>query len=145
MKNWLCLEIEKNKLENIKVIGYQPRHMMPSLISYSDIQFIFMSKQIDGFGFPSKVYTIMACERPLLVSSGENTPLVQFLEDKGCAIIVNEDDYIKNVNIISNSIRSINKIELDTMGKNGHMVVKQNYSKKRVTKLYIDLIDNLLK
>ena len=30
-----------------------------------------MAPESDTDGFPSKVYTIMACERPLLVLSGE--------------------------------------------------------------------------
>ena len=56
-----------------------------------------MAPQSDGDGFPSKVYTIMACERPLFVLSGENTPIINFLKDKGCAKLITEKDFDKKV------------------------------------------------
>lgn len=58
---------------------------MPKIIAYSDMQFIFMTPSMDMQGFPSKVYTIMACGKPMLVCSGEGTPIVDFLSPIGCA------------------------------------------------------------
>jgi glycosyltransferase involved in cell wall biosynthesis len=68
MKDFVEREINTHQLSKIHLIPYQPRETMSSLIAYADIQFIFMSPETDGHGFPSKVYTIMACAKPMLVS-----------------------------------------------------------------------------
>ena len=61
-RSYVASEIEKRKLEKLHLLPYQPRELMPAILSYSDASFIFMAPQADGDGFPSKVYTIMACE-----------------------------------------------------------------------------------
>ena len=106
-RGYLVEEKERRKLTNLRILPYQPRELMPAILSYSDASFIFMAPENDGDGFPSKVYTIMACERPLLVSSGENTPIVNFLKDKGCAKLITEKDFDKKVNeMVENDLYS---------------------------------------
>ena len=75
-RQYLEEEKEKRGLEKLHILDYQPRHLMPSILAYSDVQFIFMAPEMEMMGFPSKVYTIMACERPLLICSGDKTPML---------------------------------------------------------------------
>ena len=124
---------------------YQPRELMPAILSYSDASFIFMAPENDGDGFPSKVYTIMACERPLLVSSGENTPIVNFLKDKGCAKLITEKDFTKKVNEMVEWLRNVTKEDLSQMGQKGLAEIQAKYTKEKVTDMYVDLVDGLLK
>lgn len=144
MKCYLEDEIKIHELTKVHLIPYQPRESMSSLIAYSDLQFIFMSPQTDGHGFPSKVYTIMACAKPMLVCSGANTPIIKFLKGKNCAFLIEESDLnrkkVKTVEIL----KSINREELIDMGKNGLNEIKLNYSKETVTDMYIDLANKLL-
>ena len=118
---------------------------MPAILSYSDASFIFMAPEMDGDGFPSKVYTIMACERPMLILSGENTPIVNFLKDKNCAKIVTDQDMEKKVAIMEEWLHGVTKEELREMGKNGLAEIQANYTKEKVTDLYADLVDLLVK
>lgn len=137
-------EIQKRVLKKLHLLPYQPRELMPAILSYSDASFIFMAPENDGDGFPSKVYTIMACERPLLVSSGENTPIVNFLKDKGCARLITEKDFDKKVNEMVEWLQSVTKEELSQMGKKGLAEIQTKYTKVKVTDMYVDLVDNLL-
>lgn len=137
-------EIQKRGLEKLHLLPYQPRELMPTILSYSDASFIFMAPEMDGDGFPSKVYTIMACERPLLVSSGENTPIVNFLKDKGCAKLITEKDFDKKVDEMVDWLSSISKEKLHEMGLNGLQTIRQHYTKEIVTSQYADLVDALL-
>lgn len=137
-------EIRKRDLKKLHLLPYQPRELMPAILSYSDASFIFMAPENDGDGFPSKVYTIMACERPLLVSSGENTPIVNFLKDKGCARLITEKDFDKKVNEMVEWLQSVTKEELSQMGKKGLAEIQTKYTKEKVTDMYVDLVDNLL-
>lgn len=137
-------EIKKRGLNKLHLLPYQPRELMPAILSYSDASFIFMAPEMDGDGFPSKVYTIMACERPLLVLSGENTPIVNFLKDKGCAKLITENDFDKKVSEMVEWLRNVTKEELSQMGKRGLAEIQAKYTKEKVTDMYVDLVDNLL-
>lgn len=138
-------EIKKRGLEKLHLLPYQPRELMPAILSYSDASFIFMAPESDTDGFPSKVYTIMACERPLLVLSGENTPIINFLKDKGCAKLITEQDFDKKVDEMVEWLRSVTKEDLAEMGKRGLQTIKEHYTKEKVTDMYVDLIDALTK
>lgn len=144
MKDKLLQEKAERGLKKLHIIPYQPRELMPSLIAYSDLQFIFMASHTEGHGFPSKVYTIMACAKPLVVCSGENTPIINFLNDKDCAFLVTKKDVQFKVNSIANFIRSTPLSELDRMGKNGYVNIANNYSKEKVTGEYVNLVKSLL-
>lgn len=137
-------EISKRGLDKLHLLPYQPRELMPAILSYSDASFIFMAPENDGDGFPSKVYTIMACERPLLVSSGENTPIVNFLKDKGCAKLITEKDFNKKVNEMVEWLHTATKEELSQMGKKGLAEIQARYTKEKVTDMYVDLVDELV-
>ena len=137
-------EIQKRGLEKLHLLPYQPRELMPAILSYSDASFIFMAPEMDGDGFPSKVYTIMACERPMLILSGENTPIVNFLKDKGCAKLITEKDFDAKVNKMVNWLRSITKEGLKEMGKNGLAEIQAKYTKEIVTGMYADLVKELI-
>lgn len=138
-------EIHKKDLKKLHLLPYQPRELMPAILSYSDASFIFMAPEMDGDGFPSKVYTIMACQRPLLVLSGENTPIVNFLKDKGCAKLVTEKDFEKKVDEMLKWLSNIKKEELQEMGKHGLAEIQAKYTKEKVTDMYVDLVDTLVK
>lgn len=144
MKDKLLQEKADRGLKKLHIIPYQPRELMPSLIAYSDLQFIFMASHTEGHGFPSKVYTIMACAKPLVVCSGENTPIINFLNDKDCAFLVTKKNVQFKVNSIANFIRSTPLSELERMGKNGYVNIANNYSKEKVTGEYAELVKSLL-
>lgn len=133
-------EIQKRGLDKLHLLPYQPRELMPAILSYSDLNFIFMSPKIDRDGFPSKVYTIMACERPLLVVSGKDTPIVNFLEEKGCAKLISNG----SVEEMASWLRSVTREELQAMGKKGLKTIEEHYSKEIVTGMYADLVDSLI-
>lgn len=137
-------EIKKRGLEKLHLLPYQPRELMPAILSYSDASFIFMAPEMDGDGFPSKVYTIMACQRPMLILSGENTPIVNFLKDKGCAKLITEKDFEKKVDEMVAWLKNVTKEELREMGKRGLAEIEAKYTKEKVTDMYVDLVDSLV-
>lgn len=146
MKSYLEEQINLLDLKNIHLVPYQSRELMPSLIAYADLHFIFMSPEMEGQGFPSKVYTIMACCKPLLIISGESTPICNFLKPINCAYMIHdkqiEDQCSKIETIIQNLLHD--RSELLTLGKNGYDHIESTYSKHIVTKQYVDLGDKIL-
>lgn len=145
MKQYVEDKRKELELEKLHVLPYQPRHMMPAILAYSDVQFIFMNPKMEGQGFPSKVYTIMACGRPLLVCSGDNTPIVNFLQPLDCAKLVTEHDLEKKTDEMVRWLAEVTREELRRMGSRGEKTIRENYTKEIVAKQYVDLINSLLK
>lgn len=143
MRGYVEDKINELNLDNIRLLPYQPRELMPEIIAFSDIQYIFMEPRIAAQGFPSKVYTIMASAKPLLVCSPENTPIVNFLKPIGCAKIVTSSDVNAKADEICRWLSSVNPEELKMMGSKGMSEIENKYSKDIVTGQYCDLISQL--
>lgn len=143
MRRYLKDKITEFNLTNIHLVPYQPRELMPEIIGFSDIQFIFMEPEIAAQGFPSKVYTIMSSAKPLLVCSPDNTPIINFLNNIHCAKIITSSIATEKAVEIAEWLSNISKNELNEMGKNGLAEIHKKYSKEIVTKQYCDLISKL--
>jgi glycosyltransferase involved in cell wall biosynthesis len=138
-KEYLINEINKNNLINIKVLPYQDRELMPFINSFADIHFISINKEMEQEGFPSKVYTIMASAKPMIILTGKGTPLFNFLKDLNCSILITEN---KNDNFV-NTILELSydkKIQYE-LGTNGYNEIHKNYTKKKIINKYIDLFN----
>ena len=145
MKKYVEDKKQELCLNNLHVLPYHPRHLMPAILAYSDVQYIFMNPESEGQGFPSKVYTIMACGRPLLVSSGENTPIVNFLNPLECAKLVTDHDLEHKTDEMAAWIANMTRDGLRDMGTKGECEIKLKYSKNIVTGQYVSLVESLLK
>lgn len=142
-KPFLEETILKQGLTNIHVLPYQPRELMPSILAYSDIQFIFMNPEMEMQGFPSKVYTIMACGKPLLVCSGEDTPIVKFLHENNCGKLIIKKNLEEKVGEMTDWLNAVSRDELASLGQNGIDVIGRLYSKDVVIGQYVDLVEAL--
>lgn len=140
-KPYLEKEVRDQNLMNVRIFPYQRRELIPIINNYADIHFISINKQMEQEGFPSKVYTIMACAKPLIVISGQNTPLYNFLESKNCAELVTAD---RNVNF-TNAIRKLASDETlrKELGKNGYNEIINNYSKEAIVSKYAKLLSSI--
>lgn len=140
-KEFLESEVLNHKLTNVRIFPYQSRGLIPIINNYVDVHFIAINQQVEQEGFPSKVYTIMACAKPIVAVTGENTPLYNFLKGKKCSEIITEN---RNVNF-TNAIRKLayDKVLRKEMGNNGYNEIINNYSKKVIVSKYIDLIQSL--
>lgn len=87
----------------------------------------------------------MACGRPLLVCSGANTPIVNFLNPIGCAKIVTDHNLEKKTDEMAKWLSTVTREKLREMGAKGENTIKAQYTKDIVTKQYVDLIDSLIK
>lgn len=87
----------------------------------------------------------MACAKPLIVCSGENTPIINFLQDRDCAFLLTNKDLQTNVAKMTEILRSTPLSEFERMGENGYVNIANNYSKEKVTGEYVKLVDELLK
>jgi colanic acid biosynthesis glycosyl transferase WcaI len=140
-KEFLIKQVEKHNLTNIKVLPYQDRELMPLINAFADIHFISISKEMEQEGFPSKVYTIMACSKPMIVITGENTPLYNFLKPLNCSILISNnrnEEFVNSITELAN-----NESKKQELAQNGYDIIKQYYTKEKVVDHYLKLFENL--
>jgi colanic acid biosynthesis glycosyl transferase WcaI len=140
-KEYLIKEVEKHNLFNIKVLPYQERELMPIINSFADIHFISISKEMEQEGFPSKVYTIMACSKPMIVITGNNTPLYNFLKILNCSILITNnrnEEFVSSINELAN-----NETKKQELAQNGYNTIQQYYTKEKVVAKYLKLFEKL--
>lgn len=140
-KEYLETEVQNQNLSNVRIFPYQSRELIPIINNYADIHFIAINQQMEQEGFPSKVYTIMACAKPIIVVTGLNTPLYNFLKDKNCSKLITNN---RNVNF-TQAIRELafDKELREKLGNNGYVEIIRNYSKKVVVSKYANLLKSL--
>lgn len=144
-KNMLKTSIENYALKNVHLIDYQPRETIPQIINYADIHFIFMDKKLEKDGLPSKVYTIMACKKPLLVMSGKTTPLYELFNDTGAAFLLEnkgQESILQIEKILHEAMADPSILQM--MGEVGYNLVQQDYSKEKITDKYYQYMLKLI-
>ena len=138
-KNYLINEVEVHNLNNIKIMPYQNREIMPLINAFADIHFISINKEMEQEGFPSKVYTIMACKKPLIAITGKNTPLYNFLENLDCALLISEN---RNENFLRSVLELANNPKKQReFGENGYVVIQKYYTKETIIEQYFKIFE----
>jgi colanic acid biosynthesis glycosyl transferase WcaI len=89
---WLSYEIEKRGLQNVKLLGYQSKDLMPQINASCDIAIIPMTRTGAQDGFPSKIYTNLASARPVIVSADQNAEMAVIVRRVGCGRVVPPED-----------------------------------------------------
>ncbi|MCA9412637.1 MAG: glycosyltransferase family 4 protein [Candidatus Omnitrophica bacterium] len=121
--------------ENITFLPYQPKADIPKWLAASDLSTVSL-KDIPVFEtvLPSKMFEIMACERPiLLLAKGECAELVR-TSDAG--VVVEEGDPEKIA-------AAIEKLAVDPQGcreygRKGREFVFEHYHRERLAQRYLD-------
>ena len=140
-KSYLESQIKKYHLNNVNLLPYYDRKFMPAINIFADIHFIAMNRSVEKYGFPSKVYSIMASSKPMLVVSSEQTPIVSFLKKVNAALLVTDhslNSFKRELLKLHNSLDLRNKL-----GANGRQEIKKKFSKQVVIEQYIRLFNKL--
>ena len=140
-KKYLKSQIQKHDLSNIKLLPYQDRKYMPAINLFADFHFIAMDKSMENEGFPSKVYSIMASGRPLVVVSSEQTPIINFLKGTHTALLV-IDHSVSSFKEAVLKLANDKELRIE-MGKNGRKIIIENYTKDQVINQYTQLIKDI--
>ena len=63
---------------------------------------------------------------------------------QNCAKLITEKDFDKKVDEMAQWLASVSREELQKMGRNGYDVIQRYYTKEKVTKQYVDLVNKIL-
>lgn len=129
------------KLSNVSFFPLQPPSEISYVYSLGDVSVVSCKKGFGGSAMPSKTWSIMATETPVLASFDENTDMEKMIREEETGLFSRAD----NVEQLTENILQIfeNRYLCERYGKNGRLYLEKNISRKVCTKKYIKVINSL--
>lgn len=139
---WLEAQIAQRKLANVTLLPYQPRSVVPQIYASSDVCLVPLKKGTAQETLPSKIYTIMAAARPVLVSADPDSELTWIVKEADCGWSVPPDDAEALASVTADAYH--HRAELHRKGKNGRDFVLARHSRRAVVQQYHHLIQRIV-
>src|SRR5690606_17219091 len=135
---WLEEELAARRLENVTLLDYQPRSVVPDIYATSGVCVIPMKPGTTQDTFPSKVYTIMAAGRPVIAAADADSELAAVVETARCGDVIEPGDVDGLVDAIRRAYEA--REESAARGERGRRFVEQNHTRGVVARKYDRLI-----
>lgn len=142
-REWLANEVKRRNLPNVQMIGYQPKELMPQINASCDLGLIPMTRTGAQDGFPSKVYTIMACGKPVMATADENSEMAWIIQKSGGGRVVPPEQPQAFTDAIRLAFQDREILPLE--GSRGRAFVELDYSKESIARKYDSMIKELVK
>jgi glycosyltransferase involved in cell wall biosynthesis len=123
---------------NIKIMNYQPYEVLPYSISSGDVSFVTVKNGVNGVNMPSKLYTIMACGKPIIALGENNSDVHQMIKSANCGIFIEQgdvDSLVKTIYFYKN-----NPDIAKEHGFNGRKYFEENYTFEIISNKYYNLL-----
>lgn len=138
----LRLRIERHNLGNFVFLPYQQYSLMGQAYAASDLCLVPQAIETGFEAVPSKVYRIMACARPVLAVTDQNSDLACLVSEASCGAFVLPG----SAEVLAEMIRQAyqNQQVWKEMGINGREHVVRRYARETVTNQYHKLIETII-
>ena len=137
-KETLERTIAERKLGNIIILPFQPYEDIAHVFSLGDVGLIISKPGIGGSSVPSKTWSIMAAQRPILASFDEDSELAKIIKNTGSGIVAPAGSKIALIQ----SIEQLYKFESDRIekGQKGFQYLHKELDEHKCVNIYIDVI-----
>lgn len=132
---------DKLGLNNIILNPLLPKERISEVYSLGDVSLIICKKNVGGSAMPSKAWSIMACDTPIIASFDTDSELAYIIGQAGAGACVEPE----NCQLLCEAI----KAEYDRFCIEGHRktntseFVKENFSKQKSVGNYVSVFNNL--
>lgn len=142
-KETLAVKIAEEGLDNVILLPFQPYEDIAHVFSLGNVDLIISKPGIGGSSVPSKTWSILAAERPILASFDEDSALAKLINEQNCGIVANAGE----LDSLTGAIRRLyeDKEYAAALGKRGRTYVVENLSKEKCTGMYVDTIKSVVK
>ena len=136
------LKKRAENLSNVKMFPLMPADRISEVYSLGDASLIMCKKGTGGAGVPSKTWSIMACQSPIIVSFDEDSELSRLITEKNCGICVPPE----NAELLASAVLTAysEREMLKQKGINGYEYVIKNASAKVCPAKYVELINSFI-
>lgn len=142
LREFLRKQIEQYNLGKFVFLPYQPYSLMGQAYAASDLCLVPQAIETGFEAVPSKVYRIMACARPVLAVTDQNSDLARLVIESSCGAVVLPGSVEALAEMIMRACQ--NQKEWQKMGISGREHVVRHYARETVTNKYHELIKALV-
>lgn len=130
--------IAERGIKNILLFPFQPYSEISSVFSLGDAGLIISKPGIGTSSVPSKTWSIMAAEKPIIASFDSTSALASLIGEAGCGINAEAGD----ADALVGAIRQLylDKEKRESFGKNGRRYVTENLGREKCTGMYVDVL-----
>jgi colanic acid biosynthesis glycosyl transferase WcaI len=86
------LEESSRSCDIVKFLPFRPAKDIPGVMAAGDVHVVTIRRGLDGVVVPSKLYSILAAGRPVLVVAPEETDAARIVRASGCGMVVDPDN-----------------------------------------------------
>lgn len=79
--------VAQERLTNVRLLPYQARERMAESLATADVFLVPLAAGLTRFMLPSKIYTVMASGRPLVLAVDESSHVARLVRDLGCGVV----------------------------------------------------------
>lgn len=141
-KNSIEAVVDKDKLENVISLPYQPLADLKNSLSAADIHVVSMGDNLKGVLHPSKIYGALAVGKPVLALSSEDSFITRMIKQYEIGWQVTHGD-VSGLKRILEGIIEMPEKELEEMGKRARQLGLSIYNKDRLLTETCDVISNV--
>lgn len=134
---------QDNELVNIIFFDYVKKEELPYVLNLSDLSVVMLEKELEGLAMPSKLYTNLACGKPILAFCDEKSDLGIIIKKANCGFIVNQTEAERITNIIR-KLREDRKLYSE-LSYNARNYFINNFRFDLALREYCKVIDNVSK
>ena len=134
--------VKDRNIDNVHLLPFQPYEDISHVFSLGDVSLVISKPGVGANSVPSKTWSIMSAERPVLANFDENE-LKAIIERNNCGIFTKAGDKVAFTDAI---LKLYNDRELcREMGKNGREFILGNLTREIGTSNYVEVIKSLEK
>lgn len=133
--------IADEHIENVIHIPFQPYDDIAHVFSLGDVGLIISKPNVGSNSVPSKTWSIMAAEKPLLASFDKESELCKIIEENDCGLVADAGDLDGFIEAVKKMYNDREKAFLQ--GKNGKTFLMSEFDKDTCVKKYVAVLEKV--
>lgn len=126
--------VAEKRLTNVTINGLLPTERVPEVYSLGDVALITCKKGVGNSGMPSKTWSIMACDTPIIAAFDTDSELADILARSNSGICVEPE----NATLLAEAILAVKNSEKTPQG--GRAFVCEHAEKKICVAKYVEIL-----
>lgn len=135
-------KVESEGISNVIMLPYQDYSEIAHVFSLGDVGLIISKPGVGGSSVPSKTFSIMAAERPILASFDEDSELCKLIKEVGCGVVADaksKDELIKAIKELKS-----NDVERRQEGLRGKKYLMEYQNKDKCVSRYVETLRSVV-
>jgi putative colanic acid biosynthesis glycosyltransferase WcaI len=138
----LAARAEREGLRNVRFFPHEAPSRVRHALASADAQIVSLLPGLAGLIEPSKIYSVLAAERPIVAAMEAETEAARMIAAAQCGVTVRPGDANALVEGIER-LKGLPREEREAMGRRGREAARELYSRERMTAAYSQLVSAL--